>query len=94
MPKKWQNNWDVPKSKELVDLNNYKLLTLGNLALIKGSLNSKLRDAAWSFKRKELDTYSTLKRTRDCLNKQVWDTKQIDLRSQSLYETIIKIWQK
>lgn len=94
MPKKWQNNWEIPKSKELVDLNNYKLLTLGNLALIKGSLNSKLRDAAWAFKRKELDTYSTLKRTRDCLDKQVWNTKEIDLRSQSLYETIIKIWQK
>ncbi|MFV5361142.1 DUF262 domain-containing HNH endonuclease family protein [Acinetobacter oleivorans] len=94
MPKKWQNNWDIPESKELIDQNNYKLLTLGNLALIKGTLNSKLRDAAWSSKRKDLDTYSTLKRTRECLDKEVWDVKQIDERSHNLFEATIKIWPK
>ncbi|EPE9870768.1 DUF262 domain-containing protein [Acinetobacter baumannii] len=94
MPKKWQNNWDIPETKELIDQNNYKLLTLGNLALIKGTLNSKLRDAAWSSKRKDLDTYSTLKRTRECLDKEVWDVKKIDERSDNLFETIIQIWPK
>lgn len=94
MPKKWQNNWDIPETKELIDQNNYKLLTLGNLALIKGTLNSKLRDAAWSSKRKDLDTYSTLKRTRECLDKEVWDVKQIDERSHNLFEATIKIWPK
>jgi len=94
MPKKWQNNWDSPETKELIDQNNYKLLTLGNLALIKGTLNSKLRDAAWSSKRKDLDTYSTLKRTRECLDKEVWDVKKIDERSHNLFETIIQIWPK
>ncbi|WP_160242878.1 DUF262 domain-containing protein [Acinetobacter indicus] len=92
MPKKWQNNWDIPESKELIDQNNYKLLTLGNLALIKGSLNSKLRDSAWQNKRKELDTYSTLLRTRECLSKEVWDVSTINERGEKLYETIIKVW--
>ncbi|MDK4792897.1 MAG: DUF262 domain-containing HNH endonuclease family protein [Acinetobacter sp.] len=94
MPKKWQNNWDIPETKELIDQNNYKLLTLGNLALIKGTLNSKLRDAAWSSKRKDLDTYSTLKRTRECLDKEIWDVKQIDERSHSLFKAIMQIWPK
>ena len=94
MPKKWENNWEIPDSKDKVELNNFKLLTLGNLALIKGSLNSKLRDAAWSAKRKDLDIYSTLQRTRECLDKEVWGVETINDRSKKLYETIIKIWKK
>ena len=94
MPKKWENNWEIPDSKEKVELNNFKLLTLGNLALIKGSLNSKLRDSAWPIKREELNTYSTLNRTRECLGNAVWDVKAINERSQKLYETIIEIWKK
>jgi len=94
MPKKWQNNWDNPETKELIDLHNYKLLTLGNLALIKGSLNSKLRDAAWSIKRRDLDTYSTLQRTRECLQYELWTITKIDERSDKLYETILEIWKK
>ena len=94
MPKKWENNWEIPDSKEKVELNNFKLLTLGNLALIKGSLNSKLRDSAWPIKREELNTYSTLNRTRECLGNAVWDVKAINERSQKLYETIVEIWKK
>ena len=94
MPKKWENNWEIPNSKEKIELNNFKLLTLGNLALIKGSLNSKLRDSAWPIKRKELNTYSTLNRTRECLENKDWNVKAIDERSKKLYETIIKIWKK
>ena len=94
MPKKWENNWEIPDSKEKIELNNFKLLTLGNLALIKGSLNSKLRDSAWPIKRKELNTYSTLNRTRECLGNEVWDVKAIDERSERLYETIVEIWKK
>ncbi|PJI30912.1 DUF262 domain-containing protein [Acinetobacter pseudolwoffii] len=94
MPKKWENNWEIPDSKEKIELNNFKLLTLGNLALIKGSLNSKLRDSAWPIKRKELNTYSTLNRTRECLGNEVWDVKAINERSEKLYETIVEIWKK
>lgn len=61
------------------------------MALIKGSLNSKLRDSAWQNKRKELNTYSTLLRTRECLSKEVWDVSTINERGEKLYETITSL---
>ncbi|MFA6129308.1 MAG: HNH endonuclease family protein, partial [Bacteroidales bacterium] len=51
MPKKWRNNWgEVGLSKEQADLRDDLLLTLGNLTVITGQLNSAIRDSDWNTK--------------------------------------------
>ncbi len=54
MPKKWKNNWhNFPENGDEV-ARNYKLLTIGNLTLVKGKLNSSMRDSNWSKKKEAL----------------------------------------
>ncbi|SUD91752.1 DUF262 domain-containing protein [Psychrobacter phenylpyruvicus] len=51
MPKKWMNKWDSLPTKEEQDKRNFKLKTLGNLAIITQSLNTSIRDANWMTKK-------------------------------------------
>lgn len=91
MPKKWRNNWSFP-----VDFTeqerDYKLLTLGNLTLIQGRLNSSLRDNAWIDKKNSLQDFSTLKITTDYLSVPDWEETSIDKRAENLFEDIKTIW--
>jgi uncharacterized protein with ParB-like and HNH nuclease domain len=52
MPKKWENKWNSVSTKEAKDYRNFKLKTLGNLAIITQSLNASIRDANWPTKKK------------------------------------------
>ena len=53
MPKKWENKWNSISTKEDKDYRNFKLKTLGNLAIITQSLNASIRDANWLTKKKK-----------------------------------------
>lgn len=65
MPKKWENHWGKLSNQEDRIKRNRKLLTLGNLTIISQALNSTIRDANWTVKRKGeadkkgLNTYSS-----------------------------------
>lgn len=52
MPKKWENKWSRVSTKEEKDFRNFKLKTLGNLAIITQSLNASIRDSNWPTKKK------------------------------------------
>ena len=52
MPKKWENHWGKLSNQEDKIKRNRKLLTLGNLTIITQALNSTIRDANWTVKRK------------------------------------------
>ncbi|WP_204345548.1 DUF262 domain-containing protein [Psychroserpens algicola] len=91
MPKKWRNNWSNPVGLSDEE-RDYKLLTLGNLTLLQGKLNSSLRDANWTIKKGALQTYSTLRITTDYLNNDEWNESIITARTNDLYKDIIKIW--
>jgi uncharacterized protein with ParB-like and HNH nuclease domain len=52
MPKKWENKWNSVPTKEAKDYRNFKLKTLGNLAIITQSLNASIRDANWPTKKR------------------------------------------
>ena len=60
MPKKWRNHWNNPK---VIDeaTRDHKLLTLGNLTVVKGQLYSSMRDAAWDKKQKSLQNIALSK---------------------------------
>lgn len=91
MPKKWRNHWNNPK---ITDENNrdHKLLTLGNLTVVKGQLNSSMRDSAWVKKQKALQQYSTFKITTDYIATATWDETNIISRANDLLTSAKAIW--
>ena len=94
MPKKWRNNWMPPSNNTKAEEENRdnKLLTIGNLTLIKGKLNSALRDGAWSKKQKGLLPYSSLRITTTYLSKEEWNEEEIEARAKNLFEDALAIW--
>lgn len=94
MPKKWRNNWNhLPAELSERDRDS-KLLTLGNLTLVKGRLNSAMRDSGWAKKKAVLKGYSTLKQTTDYLNIEHWDETVIENRANDLYQAALHIWKR
>ena len=91
MPKKWRNHWNNPKVTDEAT-RDHKLLTLGNLTVVKGRLNSSMRDAAWNKKQKALHQYSTFKITSDYLNIALWDETSISNRAGDLLTYAKAIW--
>lgn len=92
MPKKWRNKWNLPdgvneKNRDAL------LLSLGNLTLIKGKLNSSMRDGDWQSKKNSLTKFSSLRITTDYLNNSEWNEITIQNRASDLYNTAIKIWE-
>ena len=91
MPKKWRNNWSFPADEFSRDS---LLLTLGNLTLIKGKLNSSMRDANWEIKKAALLNYSTLRQTTSYLALPYWNEEMINERGNDLYNSAIAIWKR
>jgi hypothetical protein len=95
LPKKWGANWNEPALSEADKINrNQKLLTLGNLTLVTGSLNSSMQNAAWSKKKETLKKYSSLSITTAYLSHDEWNEDKIISRSKDLYSTAKSIWPK
>lgn len=92
MPKKWRNHWNNPKTKDEAN-RDHKLLTLGNLTVIKGRFNSSMRDKAWTNKQKALNDFSTFKITRDYISSPTWDESTIANRANDLATYGKAIWQ-
>ena len=91
LPKKWRNHWNNPK---IIDesTRDHKLLTLGNLTVVKGKLNSSMRDAAWGKKQKALQQFSIFKITTDYINTNTWDENDINRRAIDLLTYARAIW--
>ncbi|MFY0482145.1 DUF262 domain-containing protein [Flavobacterium sp. PLA-1-15] len=94
MPKNWVKNWKILPDGITKEVRSGKLLTLGNLTLIQGKLNSALRDSSWSKKRAKLKDYSTLKQTTDYLAIENWQESEIDKRAENLFKIAEQIWKK
>lgn len=99
MPKKWENNWGKLSSQEDKIKRNRKLLTLGNLTIITQALNSTIRDANWTIKRKGkvdkkgLNIYSAgLETISSYLTLDEWNERTIEERAEFLYKKAKGIW--
>jgi uncharacterized protein with ParB-like and HNH nuclease domain len=99
MPKKWENNWGKLSNQEDKIKRNRKLLTLGNLTIITQALNSTIRDANWTIKRKGkgdkkgLNTYSAgLETISSYLTFDEWNEQTISERAEFLYNKAKEIW--
>ncbi len=99
MPKKWENKWDNISTKQEKDFRNFKLKTLGNLAIITQSLNSSIRDSNWSIKKegngkKEgLRYYSSgIETLAPYLALAEWNENEIEKRADFMFEKAKGIW--
>lgn len=100
MPKKWRNNWEPCATEEDERNRDFKLLTLGNLAIIPQALNSSIRDADWQTKRAGkgankpgLDRCAGgLQTMIDVLQKDTWSEDDIEERAEWLYEKAKEVW--
>jgi len=98
LPKKWRNNWgalDDEKARE----RDYKLLTLGNLAIITQKLNASIKDADWETKKRGkkgndgLNSCSSGLFTMEyVLNQDEWNEDKIETRAKWLYSKASNIW--
>lgn len=94
MPKKWRNNWNHLPENITEQIRDFKLLTLGNLTLVKGRLNSSMRDSGWNKKKSALQKYSTLRQTTDYLSTDEWNETIIEKRANDLYNIALQIWKR
>ena len=100
MPKKWENKWNGISTKEEEDFRNFKLKTLGNLAIITQSLNASIRDANWPTKKngsgnkKGLKHYSGgIETIAPFLEIGEWNELEIEKRAEFLFNKAKEIWQ-
>ena len=101
MPKKWSNKWSGVTTKEERDFRNFKLLTLGNLAIITQVLNATIRDSDWITKKKGSGNKEGLKQfsggietLSPYLDVEDWNEEEIQKRSDFLYTKAVQIWQE
>lgn len=101
MPKKWENNWNIPKANYTKEDRNNLLLTLGNLTIITQSLNSSLRDSEWTKKlygkdkKSGLIQYSNgIETVSQYLNFSDWNEDTIKQRARDLSEKAVDVWEK
>lgn len=100
MPKKWRNNWTALPTEEENRERDYKLLTLGNLAIITQSLNASIRDADWVTKKAGKGQNKPglalcaagLVTLHDALQKNMWNESEIDTRADWLYLQACNVW--
>lgn len=99
MPKKWENKWSNVSSKEAKDYRNFKLKTLGNLAIITQSLNASIRDSNWPTKKRGsvnkvgLKHYSGgIETLAPYLDLNDWNEVEIENRAEFLFEKAKEIW--
>jgi len=93
LPQKWETHWSVKGMDENAKVIRYKKLkTLGNLTLVTQQLNSKMKNAAWTNKRKHLKDYSSLKITTAYVELTDWNETTIDSRATDLGTTALLIW--
>lgn len=99
MPKKWENKWNSVYSKDQKDYRNFKLKTLGNLAIITQSLNASIRDSNWSIKKKGNGNKEGLKHysggietLAPYLDLEEWNETEITKRAEFLLEKAKEIW--
>lgn len=102
MPKKWEQTWDkTGLSEDVIKERNWRLYTLGNLAIIPGKLNTSISNNKWQIKlsgkgnKPGLRAAATGLITLDkYLNVADWNETEIINRANDLFVQILKVWKK
>ena len=101
MPKKWEQYWSVPEMSAEDKLNRDRtLLTLGNLAIIKGKLNGAIKNFSWENKKygknnDGLKAHATgIETLGKYLDLQEWNEEEIRKRADDLSKIACTIWKE
>lgn len=100
MPKKWEQTWDkTGLTEEAIKDRNFRLYSLGNLAIIPGKLNTSISNSTWQVKLNGksnkpglLTAASGLVTLDEYLQLPNWDEQQMIIRANKLYDRIIEVW--
>lgn len=96
-PQDWEKNWkDVFKD----DDEAYKFIyKIGNMTLLKGRLNSALRNSTWDKKingdgkaKNFISKYADLELNKELVKKPKWDKKEIENRTKEIINDFYNIW--
>lgn len=99
MPQSWEKNWkDIAKDEEHAkDL----IYQIGNMTLLKGSLNSAIKNASWKTKlngdgsrKNSIKRCADLLITKEILDNKVWNEECIRGRTERLTKEFFEIWNK
>lgn len=99
MPQSWEKNWrDIAEDKEHA---NDLIFQIGNMTLLKGSLNSAIKNASWKTKlngdgsrKNSIKTCADLLITKEILDNKVWNEKCIRERTERFTKEFFEIWNK
>ncbi len=102
MPQSWETNWPLPNPlpngieiQEATNDRNRLVHTIGNLTLVRGGLNSALKNAAWEEKRETLRKHSVLLINDRLLSEsqdEEWNEDFIQARSERMAKIVTEIW--
>lgn len=98
MPRAWRTeNWPIQATNDDVDegaRRDYSLNLLGNLTLVNGGLNKKLRNKSWDYKRRFIQKSDNLFINKALLDDAPgrWDEDQIELRGEWIAKKVCEIW--
>lgn len=97
LPKSWQDNWnDIISDEE--EAENF-IYQIGNMTLLKGKLNSSLKNMNWQTKlngdgkvRNYISKNADLLINKELLDKKLWNKNEIENRTKELMNDFFKIW--
>lgn len=100
MPKKWETFWGSLENESDKINRDRKLLTLGNLTIITGALNSSIKNSSWEIKKNGKDNKPGLKyyasgldTFSNFLTLEKWDEQEIKKRAEFLYKKAVEeVW--
>ncbi len=80
------------KIRELTQIRNRKLHTIGNLTLLTGNLNSSVSNSSWQDRRAAIKEHSTLRLNQRVVDLGDWSEERITERAVNLFNFAKKIW--
>ena len=99
MPQTWEENWsDIINNNEE---KAYELIyQIGNMTLLKGSLNATLSNLSWDRKKNgdngkykyHISNNADLIINKELLDKEIWNETEITKRSENLIKEFFEIW--
>lgn len=96
LPQRWRKHWPAPADQPgIADASAWRdqrLQNLGNLTLIRGTLNSSVSNKPYDLKRPALAEQSTLRLNTVFQTQLTWDEAVIEARAQDLATRLLKVW--
>nr|WP_246363401.1 DUF262 domain-containing protein [Deinococcus budaensis] len=96
LPRRWRQHWPPPAPRDgVADVaawRDARLQNLGNLTLIRGTLNSSVSNKGYDVKRPALAEQSALRLNTLFQHQRHWDEDVIETRARDLAEQIVRIW--